>query len=186
MVDELDLAAAGLPGGGTQFLIRFDPDRMSRDGLESRLMALHPGVQSALRISSDAGAGTLAAAAGEAAGGLVVGLNWVFQPTDFASAFTVEAPVGDAGFNSNPLVYGGDAYDWTHLRAGTRQDTGVTLAWTQLDAAGRLANRVVIGVHDQGLRPIRTSPRVERSTGRISRARSPAAAEACAPGTGRT
>ena len=83
----------------------------------------------------------------------MVGVNWVFQPTDFANAFTVEALVGDAGFNSNPLVYGGDAYDWTHLRAGTRQDTGVTLAWTQLDAAGRLANRVVIGVHDQGFAP---------------------------------
>ena len=57
----------------------------------------------------------------------------------------------------------------------------------ELDAAGRLANRVVIGVHDQGFAPDPGLP-----LGRNDRqAELPGldplqAAEACAPGTGRT
>jgi hypothetical protein len=153
LVRSLSAADLGLTGVPALHLVRVDTTGAGTDTLVADWQALHESRGGAFRVSSDAGLRLLAVAGREAASGLAVGVSWMGQPTDYAARFTIEAPAGFGGFNSSGDRYVGDAYDWHFLNRGSEQDIGATEAWTLLHRAGRLSNRVRIGILDMGFAP---------------------------------
>ncbi len=150
----LDPGVYGLTDMTLQYLVRINTDLADVSHLEVDERVLNPNpAGGTYRVSSEAGLRLLAAAAGEAAAGLSIGVNWVGRPAGFRDRSTSEAPTADSsadGFNSGSPTYVGNAYDWHHLNSGSTQDIGVTEAWTLLDLGGRLRNRVSIAIVDEG------------------------------------
>ncbi|RIH86974.1 Subtilisin DY [Calidithermus terrae] len=145
-----DPAAAGLSGVGKQYLVRVRADAADTAKLSANLRALDKDSRGALAVSSAAAHKLLAAAAQEQVGGLSVGVNWVSQGGLFTDRATAEAPAGDS---IGGTAYTVNAFNWPHLRAGSAQDIGVTEAWRALEMAGKLSNKVKIGVLDMGFQP---------------------------------
>ncbi len=149
----------GLSGVPALHLVRIDTELAGTEDLVSDWQALHPSRGGAYRVSTEEGLRLLAVAGREAAAGLPIGMSWIGVGQDFRLRVTVEAPVGPAGFNSSSATnYVGDAYDWHFLNRGSEQDVGATEAWTLLDHARRLSNRVGIGILDMGFVPDRDFP----------------------------
>ena len=143
------------PGFGMRprFIVRIDPPRATPDTLSRSMGGVTGAAASASRVSDTAGLRTLAAAVAPPPRGLEVEANWVLAPQSFATRSTREDPSGPAGFNTDPAVYTGDAYDWTHLMRGSGQNIGVTEAWTRLDQFDRLGNHVKVAILDMGFSP---------------------------------
>jgi hypothetical protein len=149
---EVDPNEAGLADLPKTYLIRVNLNRANLSGLVGDVTALiPPGVESAgqFAFSSTDATRLFALAAHEAAGDLVVGVNWV-SDTDAIPTDSNEAP---AGTNWLGTVYSPDAYDWVYLAKGTTQDIGVPEAWTLMSRAGRLSNRVDLAILDGGFFP---------------------------------
>lgn len=91
----------------------------------------------------------LALAAEEAASGLTVGINWVSD----IETIPIDSQEAPNGVNIGGIPYTQDAYDWAHFAQGTTQDIGVPEAWTLMDRAGRLSNRVDLAILDGGYFP---------------------------------
>ena len=96
-----------------------------------------------------AGVQLFSIAAEEAMSGLTVGINWVSD----TSAIPVSSMEAANGPTMRSGAYSADAYDWSYFAAGTTQDIGVPEAWTLLDRAGKLGNRVDIAILDGGFYP---------------------------------
>ncbi len=146
--------------GGTEdiYLVRINMDLADRSGLEDDIAALDPSSRGDHRVSSDDALRLLAVAAGEAADGLVVGVNWVMYAEDLRERSTTEAPAGPGGFSS-------DAYDWNYMDRGSTQDVGVTEAWTALTKTNRLGNTSTIAILDGGFAPDTDFPTIVDSVG---------------------
>ena len=150
VVSEIDPASLGEGDLPRQFLVRVDPSSADPARLPQDVRSLDPGARGAHRVSSDAGLRLLAAAAGEAASGTSIGVNWVGRGADLRERRTTEAPAGGS--------WGGIAYDpnsfvWPSHSFGSPQDIGVAEAWRMLEVAGKLGNRVRIAVLDMGFVP---------------------------------
>jgi hypothetical protein len=128
------------------YLVRINTALADPSALEADLRALTQKGQGHHRVSSQEGLNLLAAAAGEAVGGLDIGVNWVASGAEFRDRVTTEAPVGPGGYSTN-------AFDWAHLNSGSTQNVGVTEAWRALDVTDRLDNRVQYAVLDMGFAP---------------------------------
>lgn len=94
-------------------------------------------------LSSNAAAGLMALAAGEASAGNTVGINWIADPDDIPDE-SIE------GGNAGATDYTRDAYNWSFHTSGSNQDIGVTDAWDALAAAGLYGNRVQYAILDKG------------------------------------
>jgi serine protease len=128
-------------------LVRIDTNLADADGLTADIRRLEPLGRGDVLVSSGAGRDLLAAAASEAEDGLIVGVNWVAEPTThFLDRVVAEAPTSDEdGYTPNP-------FEWWYMRTGG-VDIGVAEAWRDLEIAGRLDNKVTIAIIDGGYAP---------------------------------
>lgn len=145
-------AAYGLPGVVSRHVVRIETRGVDTARLDADLARLHPDATIAWRVSSADALATLTASIAERAAGRPVSLNVVAESATLETRTTNDG----AGF--------GDAFQLGHLRgrctAGVDGsctdaglgglDLGVTEAWRALAKAGRLGNRVAIGVVDGG------------------------------------
>ncbi len=116
--------------------------------MQEDLRAVNENSWGQFGVSSDEGLELLALAAGEAAGGLKIDLNWIAEGGTFEQREIAEAATapGATGWSPNP-------YDWAYMNRGSAQDIGVGDAWRALSAAGKLSNKVKIAVMDGGFVP---------------------------------
>ncbi|WP_437573451.1 S8 family serine peptidase [Sorangium sp. So ce887] len=155
--DLRELAAAGVrsssavatPATTEVHLVRIDAMRADASRLPERLAALSPEARGDLRVSSDAGVATVAAAAEAAASGMTVGINWIAEGSSFTDGTLTEAPTGLNGFPGG-ATYSPNPFTWDYLRSGGPTDIGVTQAWRFLALAGKLGAKVNVGVMDGG------------------------------------
>lgn len=145
----LDPATAGLSGITKQYLVRVKVDQADTSKLSANLRVLDKDSRGALTTSS-AGHKLLSAAAQEQVGGLSIGVNWVSKGDVFTDKATVEAPAGDS---ISGTAYTINAFNWPHMNSGSTQDIGVAEAWRALELAGKLSNKVKIGILDMGFQP---------------------------------
>ena len=149
VVTQFSPRAAGITGASDVHLLRFDPTPVDPTDLVQNLAALSPDARGDLRLSSAAGLRTLAIAARAGRAGLSASLQMIAQPQTYEDRMTTEAPAGlgnllpTAGYSQNP-------FDWTAYGLVGNQRTGVAESWRALELAGRLGNRVTVGVIDQG------------------------------------
>jgi serine protease len=114
---------------GTTYVVRLDP-------------AWAPAVEfgaaeDGVTVSSERARRLLAIATHERRNGVPVGLNLVGEPTDFLHLSTTEQN-------------GQDAAKWDYMRVGGPLDVNVAGAWRALALAGRLSNKIPIGIVDGG------------------------------------
>lgn len=130
-------------------LVRFDPATVDVSDVVQDLAATSPRARGDLKVSSRAGLGTLAAAARAGRSGLVVSMQLLAEPQIYQTRVIHEAPAG-----SPPLTgtgtYSDNPFDWIPYRRDGIQRMGVAESWRALELAGRLGNRVTVGVLDQG------------------------------------
>ncbi|MFW6202074.1 MAG: hypothetical protein ACOC8B_05820, partial [Gemmatimonadota bacterium] len=132
--------------GAPQHLVRIDVSTADVSALVDDLRTLDEDATGEVRVSSAAAERLFAAAAGEAVDGATVGFSWIGTGgSHYRDESTREAPDGEGIPSYDP-----DAYTWEFMRRGSTQDIGVAEAWTMLDWAGRLDNRVKIAVLDGG------------------------------------
>ncbi|MBI5489853.1 MAG: S8/S53 family peptidase [Deltaproteobacteria bacterium] len=149
VVSEIDPASLG-GGLPRQVLVRIDPSDADPARLAQDLRSLDAGARGAHRVSSEAGLRLLAAAAREAARGILIGVNWVGRGADLRARRTAEAP---AGASWGATAYDPNAFAWPSHSTGSPQDIGVAEAWRMLESAGKLGNRVRVAVLDMGFQP---------------------------------
>ncbi|MGQ0520985.1 MAG: S8 family serine peptidase [Actinomycetota bacterium] len=131
VVDRLDAGTA---------LVRIAPDVVDTSRLAADLERFEPVHRGVTRASDQATLDLLAALARETAGhGTEVALNWVTAADDVAGGRVVE------GFAPKP-----NAFDWSFIRAGGGQDTGVGAAWQLLEHHDRFSNKVRMMIDDGG------------------------------------
>ncbi|MBI5501646.1 MAG: S8 family serine peptidase [Deltaproteobacteria bacterium] len=150
VVGEIDPASLGGGGLPRQVLVRIDPSNADPDRLAQDVRALDAGARGAHRVSSESGLRLLAAAAAEAASGILIGVNWVGRGADLRTRRTAEAP---AGASWGATAYDPNAFVWPSHAADSPQDIGVAEAWRMLEVAGKLGNRVRLAVLDMGFVP---------------------------------
>lgn len=110
-----------------------------------RKWAIAIGAEGTHSFSSEQGARLFAAALSELQGGVSVAINPILTSADFPGRSTLEEPAPDVGIYNTR-----DAYAWPYMNRASAQDIGTGEAWTVLDAAGLLGNRVRIGIADGG------------------------------------
>jgi hypothetical protein len=158
LVRTVSPADYGLPGIVSQHLVRIDASRADASRLVADLKSLNPEREVKLRASSERALATLAAEAQESVRGAAVALNLVGEASTyenrsvnegagFGNAFTQPTLRGDCAIQSGACASSGVAL----LRYG------VTEAWRALDRAGRLGNRVLVGVLDGGFSNVNTN-----------------------------
>jgi len=107
-----------------------------------------------VEVSSAEGLALLTVAAQEAASGVPVAINWSGIGGGYAEMDLMEEPAGPAGWtNLAGKAWSDNPYDWHYLNLDLPQGMGVTEAWTLMDAAGKLDNKIGIGILDMGFRP---------------------------------
>ncbi len=131
-------------------LIRIDTSLGDTSQLEADILEIDPDARGENAVSTDAGLHLISANASEAAGGAMVGMNWVGRSESLESRSTQEADTGPTGFSSGAPGYSNNAFFWNHLDSVGVQDIGVTDAWHLLAKAGRLSNKVGVAVLDMG------------------------------------
>lgn len=163
-----------LDGMTLEYLVRIDTKRADTLKLSANLATLNPDKTKAdaLAVSSQEGLELLAAASAEVSAQASqkpgdqpgaekpsvtqpkVSVNWVASTNTIEGGSTREAATGPAGYNNDPTTeYSRDAFDWSHLNAGSVQNIGVTEAWKLLDRIGRLkSNEVEVGIIDEGFK----------------------------------
>jgi hypothetical protein len=149
---ETDPAAAGISGLAKSYLVRVDLSTADTSSFTTDVESLmDSGVGSAGKFAfgDNSGVQLFSMAAGEAVGGLTVGVNWVDETTTIPTS-SMEAP---NGVTLGSVVYSPDAYNWPHFAAGTTQDIGVPEAWALMYRGGKLGNTVDIAILDGGFYP---------------------------------
>lgn len=152
ILDTFDYSQFGMEGG-TLYLLRVNAAAADQSQLAADLSALSPNTASQIRVSSDAGAGLIAAAARESVRGATIGLNIVMQGHGLRDRNVREAGTGGMLTSRDRLRtenYTPDPFQWSYMRVGGPQNFGVAEAWSVLDRAGKLNNKVKIAVVDGG------------------------------------
>jgi hypothetical protein len=129
---------------GTYSEVRIDTSLADPSGIVADVRALDPASREHHRVSSGQGLQLLAAAADETASGRAIGINWLGEDAShfkFQDGAATEAAGGPAGYSPNP-------FDWTYMRA-SYPGLGAAEGWKILEAAGKLGNRVDIGIVDR-------------------------------------
>ncbi|WP_191621431.1 S8 family serine peptidase [Marinihelvus fidelis] len=107
-----------------------------------------------IQVSSEQGLALLTIAAAEAAAGHMIGINWIGRPGGYEDGYLAESPTGPNGWTDLPGgAWSNNPYNWNHMRAGSDLGLGVVEAWTLLDEAGKLDNKIGIGILDGGFYP---------------------------------
>lgn len=142
---------SAFPGAPSLTLIVVDTsgaDPAAFPGLQAQLTDTRGAV---IEVSSPEGLALLTVAAAEAAAGHLVGINWLGRPTGYEDGTLEEDAEGPGGWTDLPAGRWSDnPYDWNHLRQGSDLMLGVVEAWTLLDEAGKLDNKIGIGILDGG------------------------------------
>ena len=149
VLQTIDPATQGLSGFKPMYLVRVNVANADTSKLGADLQSLTPDSTGASTVSSSNGEHLLAAATSEAKNasvGMGVGINWVSQGSSIRDQTTQEAATGPTGYNPS-------AFQWNYMDAGSTQDIGVVQAWRALELAGKLKNRVKIGILDMGFQP---------------------------------
>ena len=137
-----DMKENGLPDLSNQYLVRIESSLAKAESLADDLKIIDPNSRNDLRISSEAGLLTIAAAANETAHQkLTIGANWVLYGSN-------EAPAGQTA--PDGTAYNPDPAFWPYMNRFGAQDIGIVGAWQKLQEAGRLGNRVRIAIFDAG------------------------------------
>lgn len=152
ILDSFDYSKHGMEGG-TLYLLRVNAASADQSQLAADLAALSPNSASQIRVSSEAGAGLIAAAAREAVRGATIGINVVMQGHGLRDRNVREAGSGNMLRSRDGLRtenYTSDPFQWSYMRVGGPQNIGVAEAWSVLDRAGKLNNKIKIAVVDGG------------------------------------
>lgn len=146
LVITIDPADANI-GVPQMHLIRLDTSSVDLDALADDLRALHGNSWGQFDVSSVEAMGLLAVAAGEAADGLSIDVNWVAEGGgNLDQREYAEASHGPTEWSPNP-------FDWPYMNRGSNQDIGVADAWRALGAHGKLGNRIGVSIMDGGFAP---------------------------------
>ena len=127
------------------YVVRLDPSQLQVPSIRESLGELVPTAQGRLRVSSEQGADLIAVAALAARDGVNADLNWLASPDQvqtFEGRVTREHETSPGSYEN--------AFTETYMLTTGSQRTGVGDAWLALERAGRLNNRVTIGVIDGG------------------------------------
>ena len=130
----------------TIYLVHLNPSGVDTSHIADNLRTVHPVSWGQFGISSDDAAQLLAVAAGEAASGMHLDLNWVLSGDTYDQRELHEAATGPGGWNPNPFT-------WTYMNRFSVQDTGAADAWRALAANDKLGNKVKISILDGGFVP---------------------------------
>lgn len=152
VLDTFDYSQYGMEGG-MLYLLRVNAAAADQSQLAADLSALSPNTASQIRVSSDAGAGLIAAAARESVRGATIGLNIVMQSHTLRDRNVREAATGGVLRSRDGLRtenYTPDPFQWSYMQVGGFQNIGVAEAWSVLDRAGKLNNKVKIAIVDGG------------------------------------
>jgi hypothetical protein len=143
----------GEPGEPVDHLVRVDPTRAPEGDVAADLLAIEPH-EGELSVGDDATLRLLAIAAAEGARyGTPVHLNVLEQADAVADGHLQEAPD-----RPNP-------FDWSWIDSARNQQIGLDVAWQLLDAHGKLDDRTVrVMVNDGGFSSNPDVPPVESST----------------------
>jgi serine protease len=127
-------------GSDGTYLVRIDASTADTSSVVEDLRVVEPGLQGRTAADSPRTLGLLAALAREtAAHGTVVAPNWLTGHESIEDGRAIE------GLESKP-----NAFDWSFIRTGGGQDTGVGAAWQLLQTRDRLRNKVRIMIDDGG------------------------------------
>ena len=152
----IDPMHAGVKDLAKIYLVAADLNMADTSGLAADVEALMPDeIKSAgeFLFSDGDGPRIFALAASEAREkGTSVGVNWVSE-TATVTGWPHDSKEAPDGRTWGGIDYDPDAYTWTYMARGTRQDIGVPEAWNLLYHAGRLTNKVQIAVLDGGFYP---------------------------------
>jgi serine protease len=131
------------------FLLEVDPTKASVAELAEQTNRLNPTARGDFRFSDEDGLKLVAVAAAENVGGVTVILNFV--PKDSGLEAPTAGALTSADSPSYSEAWDPDATHWSYFKTGGDQDTGVTAAWSMLEATHRLGNKVTIAIFDGGL-----------------------------------
>lgn len=149
LVNSVGGGTGGIPSLPPIKLVHIDPSAADVTGLPAHMQKANPNVTGSLRFSDAEGMRLFAAAAEEAAGGLTIGLNFVGQPdSDFLNGVSTEAPSGVGELNGSP--YSPNVFNWSFMKQVAPSGFGVTHAWQALDFAGKLGNKTMAAIVEQG------------------------------------
>lgn len=144
----VDFGAAGLIDVPNLHVIRIDPSAADPKQLPTYLRTNNENFFGEFRVSSEAALKLLTACAREGTEeGLTVSPNWMLERS------SIETGTAREHASSSAAGYSPDAESWPYMNQGSAQDIGVVAAWRALLAAGRLDNRVKIGILDAGFIP---------------------------------
>ncbi|SMF13836.1 hypothetical protein SAMN02745866_00874 [Alteromonadaceae bacterium Bs31] len=130
-----------------QYLVRVNTADTDISELADDLANLQPGTRGDFKVSSQAAAATLAISAETARAGVVSGINWVGQGSDFRNRDIADSPAGVSSADPN-------AFSWPSHTIEGDQNTGVAEAWRALDFANLLTpNKVGLAILDMGFDP---------------------------------
>jgi hypothetical protein len=130
---------------GPSYVVRIDPTASQAPSLNESLLELSPSANGRLRVSTQQGVDLIAAAAAATIDGVKADLNWLassHQAVTFEGRVTQEHEIAPGSYDN--------AFDESYMQTTGNQRTGVGDAWLALERAGRLNNKVTIGVIDGG------------------------------------
>lgn len=145
-----------LAGMKNQYLIAVDASTVDASDLTDDLLKLEANGVGNHRVSSDQALKLLAIATKEVISGVPVGINWVGSGSSYSDRTIQDAPTGD--LMDGIANYDANAFTWPTHNIDSVQDIGVAEAWRAMDAAGKLGNRVKIGILDMGFSPDADTP----------------------------
>jgi serine protease len=129
----------GIKGLKPVYHVKLNLETVDASLTASRLAQLEPGKTGNLQLSSVGAQRLLGVFAQERLNGLNVALNFTMTNHSFNDGVSQEA----SGDSSN-------AMEWSYFRRGGNLDIDVASAWKALERAGKLDNKVRIGIVDEG------------------------------------
>lgn len=129
--------------GSRLHVVRVDLDTVDPEVFAKDVVPLAQDDFSHVAVGSAEGLALLAIVAEEARAGLVVGPNWVGEPSSLLDGTTAEAPDLDVTASAWNVDYTPDAYTWPHL-------ADVVDVWTMLEVRGAVGSTVGVAVLDRG------------------------------------
>jgi serine protease len=130
---------ASIKGLKPVYHVKLNLENVDATQTASRLAQLEPGKTGDLKLSSLGAARLLGVFAQERLNGLNVALNFTMNNHSFNDGISQEA----SGNSSNAL-------EWSYFQRGGNLDIDVASAWKALERAGKLSNKVRIGIVDEG------------------------------------
>ena len=136
---------ASIKGLKPVYHVKVNLDAVDASLTSSRLGQLEPGKTGSLQISSLGAQRLIGVFAQERLNGLNVALNYTMKPDVFSDGIAEEdvARNGNGDDSSNSM-------EWSYFKRGGNLDIDVASAWKALERTGKLANKVTIGIVDEG------------------------------------